>query len=283
MKILVTGSAGFLGSHLTKRLKKDGHKVIGWDIKTGHDVCDSTLSEERLGAIFHLACPVNPADYKSVALKTVLTSSLGTYNMLKLAKKNQAKFLYVSSSEVYGEFYTYPFKEDSLVTIDPSSERSFYDGSKLTGEILTMIYHRYDNLDVRVVRPFNIYGPGMRSDDSRVIPSFMRRIKKGKPVQITGKGLARRTLCYVDDFIEGLIRAMFFPNTNGEIFNLGTTQLVSIKQLARLLQAKIEYIPERVAEQKKRLPDITKAKKILKWQPKISLKEGLKLTWQSYY
>lgn len=281
MKILVTGSAGFLGSNLVKRLTKDGHKVIGWDIKTGHDVCDSSLSLRGVGAIFHLACPVNPADYRSVALKTVLTSCLGTDNMLKLAKKNKAKFLYVSSSEVYGEDKP-PFSEDDLVILDPLGERSFYDSSKLTGEILTMIYHRYDNLDTRIVRPFNIYGPGMRDDDTRVIPSFMRNIRQGRSVQITGKGLSKRTFCFIDDFIEGLIRAMFYERTNGQVFNLGTKELVTIKQLARLIKAKIEYIPERVAEQKNRLPDITKAKKILNWQPETSLKKGLKLTWQSY-
>lgn len=281
MKILVTGSNGFLGSNLVKRLKKEGYEVVEWDISTGIDVCDPNLVE-NFGAIFHLACPVNPADYKSVALDTIHASVIGTENMLKLALWNKAKFLYVSSSEVYGDVYTKPFSEDDLVTLNPKGERTFYDSSKLMGEVLTQIYHRYYDLDVRIIRPFNIYGPGMKANDTRVIPSFIRRIKTGQPIQIMGKGEATRTFCYVDDFIEGMMRAMFHDNTNGEVFNLGTEELVTINELAKLLEAKVEYVPARAAEQQNRKPDISKAKRILDWEPKTSLKEGLELMWKSY-
>src|SRR3989304_3434223 len=282
MKCVVSGSEGFLGSNLVQRLKKAGHEVIGWDIVNGDDVCNPDLRAKNIDAIFHLACPVNPADYKSVALDTIMASSEGNGNMLELALENKAKFLYVSSSEIYGEFYKRPYKEDDLVTLNPRSERAFYDSSKLLGEVLTMTYHRYHNLDVRIIRPFNIYGPGMRKDDTRVVPSFIRRIKKGKPIQVTGKGEATRTFCYVDDFIEGIVRAMFYPNTNGEVFNLGTADSIKIIDLAKTLNAKIEYIPARSSEQKNRKPNISKAKNILGWKPKISLKEGLELMWAKY-
>ena len=278
---MVSGAVGFIGKHLVKKLKDEGHQVISWDIVTGQDVCDPSLIARGVKAIFHLACPVNPADYKSVALKTIDASVVGTRNMLNLSLKNKAKFLYVSSSEIYGELYDRPFRETDLVHLNPQGERTFYDSSKLIGEVLTMIYHRYYSLDVRIIRPFNIYGLGMRKDDTRVIPSFMRKIKEGKPIQITGRGEATRTFCYINDFIEGMMRAMFYPNTDGEVFNLGTTELVTIKQLAKMLKAKIEYIPTRVAEQKNRKPNISKAKRFLSWIPKTSLRKGLDLTWKS--
>ena len=282
LRCVVSGSAGFLGSNLVQRLKKDGHEVISWDIVNGYDICNPNLKAKNIDAIFHLACPVNPANYESVALDTIMASSEGTNNMLKLALKNKAKFLYVSSSEIYGEIYERPYKENDLVTLDPRGERTFYDSSKLLGEVLTMTYNRYKNVDIRIIRPFNIYGQGMRKDDTRVIHSFIRRIKEGKPIQVTGKGEATRTFCYIDDFIEGTMRSMFCPNTNGEVFNLGTTELVKIMDLAKMLDAKIEFTPARKSEQKDRKPNILKAKKILGWIPKISLKKGLELMWTKY-
>ncbi len=283
MKILVTGSRGFLGSNLVKRLRKDGHEVYGWDVADGINVCSPHVMQDySFDAIFHLACPVNPADYKSVALKTIHASVVGTENMLQLALKNKAKFLYVSSSEIYGEVYKRPFKEDDLVVLDPKGERTFYDSSKLMGEVLTLIYHRYHGVDVRIIRPFNIYGPGMRYDDNRVIPSFIRKAKEKKKVQVAGDGTATRSFCYVDDFIEGMVRAMFYPNTNGEVFNLGTTDAISMIELAKMFPTDIDHIPARAFEQKDRKPNITKAEKILKWKPTTSLKEGLELMWKSY-
>ncbi len=281
-RAIVSGSAGFLGSHLVKRLETEGYKVIGWDITEGNDVCNPNLTAKKVEAVFHLACPVNPAHYQSVAIPTLMASSIGTYNMLEIARKNNAKFLYVSSSEVYGDLGTYPFKESDLVIVDPRGVRTFYDISKLFGEVLTMTYNRYHDLDVRIIRPFNIYGPGMRKDDNRVIPSFIRNMKEGKPVHITGNGEATRTFCFVDDFIEGVMRAMFYSNTNGEVFNFGTDRVVSMNQLAEILKAEVYYVDARESEQKNRLPDISKAKSILQWEPTTTLEEGMEKMWKSY-
>lgn len=283
MKCLVTGSAGFLGSHLVNRLKKDGYEVIGWDIVEGNDVCDLKLKAENIGAIFHLACPVDPGNYQKVAIPTMLASSVGTYNMLELAKKNKAKFLYVSSSEVYGDSPNIPFKESEPGVINTLGKRSYYGEAKRFGETMTMVYHHYFGLDVRILRPFNIYGPGMRKDDNRVIPSFMKAKKEGRSLPINSSGESTRTFCYIDDFIKGATRAMFYPNTNGEVFNMGTEEPVSILRLALLFDLPIEMLSgTRDGEQKHRQPDISKAKRILKWEPKISLKKGLELTWKSY-
>src|SRR3990167_2355923 len=282
MKCVVSGSRGFLGSNLVKRLESDGHEVIGWDIVDGNDVCGSLPKIIDVDAVFHLACPVNPANYESVAIKTINASSVGTLNMIYFSLLNHAKFLYVSSSELYGNVYNEPYKESDDVTVNSTGLRSFYDISKLFGEVTTLNYHRYEGVDARIIRPFNIYGPGMRINDTRVIPSFMRRIKEGLPVKVTGEGKATRTYCYVDDFIEGMVRAMWQPNTNGEIFNLGTSELMSVKDLAFLMAAEIEFAPARADEQKDRMPNLDKAKKILGWEPKVNLKGGLEEMWKSY-
>jgi len=282
MKILVTGGFGFIGEHLVERLKNEGYEVISWDIKTGQDVCNPKLKEKDLDAIFHLACPVDPANYQDVVLPTLLASSVGTYNMLELAKMNRAKFLYVSSSEVYGEVYKRPFREDDLITLNPNNEREYYAAAKFIGETLTRTYQRYYGVNARIVRPFNIYGFGMRVNDTRVIPSFIRMIKSGFPVKLTGKGKATRTFCYIDDFIEGISRAMFYPKTNGEVFNLGSDKLITMYELAKLMKAQIEYVSERVGEQKNRKPNIAKAKRLLGWKATISLKDGLEEMWKSY-
>ena len=283
MKILVTGSHGFLGSHLVRRLKSDGHNVVGWDIFDGNDVCDKRLKSKNIDAIFHFACPVDPNDYKSVAVPTMLASSIGTYNMLELAKKNKAKFLYVSSSEVYGESLNIPFKEIDPGVINTVNYRAYYGESKRFGEMQTMVYHHYFHIDTRILRPFNIYGSGMKENDNRVIPSFFRSKKAGISLIVNDSGKSTRTFCYVDDFIEGTIKSMFYDNTNGEIFNLGTNDPISILDLAKMISDNIQIKEDtRLGEQRHRIPDISKAYEILKWQPKISLKKGLEEMWKSY-
>jgi len=283
MKYVVTGSKGFLASHLVNRLKKDGYEVIGWDMVEGNDVCNTKLKAKNIDAIFHFACPVDPNNYQNVAIPTILASSVGTYNMLELARKNKAKFLYVSSSEVYGESPNIPFKETNPGIIDTSNPRAYYGESKRFGEMQTMVYHHYFNLDVRIIRPFNIYGSGMRKDDSRVIPSFMRNKKAGKPLIVNDSGKSTRTFCYIDDFIEGVMKVMFYPNTKGEIFNLGTTESIDMFNLAKMVSDYIKLAEDtRAGEQRHRIPDINKVNKILDWKPKISLKEGLELMWKSY-
>ena len=286
MKCLVSGSNGFIGTHLVKRLKNEGYEVIGWDIETGQDVCDSNLAEWSLDAIFHLACPVDPDNYEKVALPTALASSLGTYNMLELALKNRAKFLYVSSSDIYGSSHE-SFTEDNWGSIDPVGERSYYGESKRFGEMLTMIYYRNFGLDVRIVRPFNIYGSGMKYDDSRVISSFFRAIKENKPLKVNDSGNSTRTFCYIDDFIEVLIRTMFYEKTKGEIFNIGTTEDISMYDLAEIMVEKFGGIVEvvkktRVGEPRNRKPDITKAIKLLNWLPTTNLEEGLEEMWKNF-
>lgn len=285
MKILVSGHSGFLGSHLVKRLQTlEGiTEVVGWDIKTGQNVCDPNLYEDSLDAIFHLACPVDPGHYGKVALATALASSQGTQNMLKLALQNKAKFLYVSSSDIYGHTEKFPYKEDDWGLVDPTGERSYYSESKRFGEMLTMIYHRWYELDARIVRPFNIYGPVMRYEDSRVIPSFFRNFKENKPLEITGDGSTTRTFCYVDDFTDAIIRAMFYPRTNGEIFNIGTEEEITMMDLAKMIDGNFKTVGDvRPGEQLHRKPDITKARTLLQWEPKTSLKRGLELMWKSY-
>lgn len=282
-RIVVTGSRGFLASHLIKSLKEDRHEVIGWDIVDGNDVCDPNLKAENIDIIFHLACPVDPASYQKVAVPTILASSVGTYNMLELAKKNNAKFLYVSSSEVYGESKNLPYKEDDPGIVNTQGDRAYYGESKRFGEMMTMVYHSYCGLDVRIVRPFNIYGQGMRYDDSRVIPSFMRAKKEGKQLIVNDSGQSTRTFCYVDDFIEGLIRAMFYQDTNGRVFNLGSEEEVTMLQLATMIDSNIKIAEDtRSGEQKHRKPNIGKAWVLLDWKPKTSLKEGLEEMWKNY-
>lgn len=283
MKIIVTGNRGFLGSNLIKKLREDSHEVIGWDIVEGNDVCNPNLTAENIDAIFHLACPVDPANYQKVAIPTILASSVGTYNMLELAKKNKAKFLYVSSSEVYGESLQLPYKETDPGIVNTQGNRAYYGESKRFGEMMTMVYHHYFGLDVRIVRPFNIYGSEMRYDDSRVIPSFMRAKKEGKPLVVNDSGQSTRTFCYVDDFTEGIIRAMFYSHTNGQIFNLGSEEEVTMLLLASMVNTNVEIgQTTRSGEQKHRSPDIDKAKRILSWEPKISLKDGLEEMWKNF-
>lgn len=286
-KCIVTGSGGFLGQHLVKKLKKEGYDVVEWDISNGNDVCDMDMSSlspyTNLVGLFHLACPVDPGNYKKVALPTALASSIGTYNMLDFALRCQTKFLYVSSSDIYGHSKEFPYREDNWGLVDPVGERSYYSESKRFGEMLTMVYHRYEGLDARIVRPFNIYGPGMRYNDSRVIPSFFRCKKENKPLTITGSGDTTRTFCYVDDFIDAIFRAMFYPDTNGQVFNIGTEEELTMLQLAKLISDNIQLMGDiRIGEQLHRRPDIQKAKEVLQWQPTTSLEEGLKLTWASY-
>lgn len=283
MKIIVTGSAGFIGSNLVKKLKKDGHEVIEWDIVIGQDVCDPNLTADNIDAIFHLACPVDPANYQKVAVPTILASSVGTYNMLELAKKNNAKFLYVSSSEVYGESKNLPYKEDDPGIVNTQGQRAYYGESKRFGEMITMVYHNYFGVDVRIVRPFNIYGSGMRYDDSRVIPSFMRAKKEGKQLIVNDSGKSTRAFCYIDDFIEGLTKAMFYFDTDGEVFNLGSEESVTMLQLAAMIDDNIKIAEDtRMGEQKHRQPHIGKAMVMLDWEPKISLREGLEEMWKNF-
>lgn len=318
MKILVAGGAGFIGSHLCQRLIKENHQVICVDnLITGsisnikdllqnknfsfikHDVIKPlnlkvtpplASGGVKIDAIFHLASPASPnhhskLSYHHLPMETMLVNSIGTFELLKLAEKYRAKFLFASSSEIYGNPLEHPQKEEYFGNVSPIGPRSVYDESKRFGETLTAYFWRKKNLDARIARIFNTYGPNMQKEDKRMIVNFIVSALTGKPITIYGDGKQTRSLCFIDDMIEGLIRLMFYPNTNRQVINLGSPEEHTILEYAQLVKkitnskSKIVF-SEKMPEDDpiRRKPDISKAKKILDWAPAISLKEGLKRT-----
>ena len=307
MKILITGGAGFIGSHLCERLLKENHQVICVDnLLTGsqknidhlknnknftfvnHDITQPLDYPEKIEAIFHLASPASPnhhspLSYHALPLETMLANTQGTLELLKLAKRNQAKFLFASSSEVYGDPLVSPQTESYLGNTSTIGPRSVYDEAKRFGETLTAYFWRRENVDARIARIFNTYGPRMLPEDKRMIVNFINQALAGKPITIFGDGKQTRSLCYIDDLVEGLIRLQFFPKTKAQVVNLGTTNEYSVLEYAhlvkRLTASKSEIIfSEKLPEDdpKIRKPDITKAKQLLNWKPKIDLEQGLK-------
>ena len=309
MRILVSGGAGFIGSHLCQRLLKEDHQVVCVDnLSTGliqnikpffvnknfmfikGDVNYPPKKLPKIDAIFHLASPASPNEeshisYHRLGLETILVNTAGTLELLKLAKKNKAKFLFASSSEVYGEPEVHPQKEDYFGNVNPIGARAVYDEAKRLGETLVSYFWRKEGVDGRIARIFNTYGPGLRIDDKRMVVNFIVAALAGKPITIYGKGQQTRSLCYIDDLVEGLLRFMFYPNTKNQVINLGSDEEHSVLFFARKIKeltfskSKIIFT-QKLAEGDpvKRRPDISKAKKILKWQPKTSLDEGLKKT-----
>jgi len=316
MKVLVAGGAGFIGSHLCERLLKEGHEVfcadnlitgnkrnisgflknkqslllrnkkfhfIEWDvIKTW----PAKIKNERFEAIFHLASPASPnpespLSYLRHPEKTLFVNSLGTYNLLKLANEHKAKFLYASTSEIYGDPKVSPQPETYWGNVNPIGIRSCYDEAKRFGESMTMVFIREHKVDARIIRIFNTYGSRMDKNDGRVVVNFINQALEKKPLTVYGQGRQTRSFCYISDTIEGLISAMFKKNTEGQVFNIGNDNECTILQLAKTVikllgnNVKIVYKPIPVDDPTNRCPDISKAKKILGWQPKVSLKEGL--------
>ena len=296
---LVTGGAGFLGSHLIDRLLNNGEEVICLDnYITGtknnlnnwytnprfefirHDVTNPIQLE--IDRIWHLACPASPKSYQSNPIKTAKTSFLGTYNMLGLAKRVRATFLMASTSEVYGDPEVHPQSESYRGCVNPIGIRSCYDEGKRIAESLCFDYFRMHSLDIRVARIFNTYGPRMFHNDGRVVSNFIVQALKDEPLTIYGKGNQTRSFCYVDDLIEGLIRLMNSKQT-GPI-NLGNPDEFTISELAELVKAKINnkltFVNKKYPEDDplQRRPDITLAKKVLDWEPKINLELGLDYT-----
>lgn len=304
MRILVTGGAGLIGSHLCERLLADGHYVIALDnFLTGRlenisdfinhpnfefhkfDVIEPFILEGGpVAAVFHLACPASPVGYGNHPIETHLVNSVGTHNLLKLAMSNEAKFLVTSTSEIYGDPLEHPQREDYWGNVNPIGPRSCYDESKRFTESLTMEYVRQFGLDARIVRLFNTYGPRNDPNDGRVVPNFIMQALRNEPLTIYGDGSQTRSFCYVGDLIEGLVRAMFTPGTKGEVINLGNPDERTILNFAEIIrkicnpEVKIEFRPGRQDDPSRRCPDITKAKKLLSWQPSISLEEGLQKT-----
>ena len=301
MKIVVTGGAGFIGSHLCTRLLDEGHSVLCVDnLITGserniaplrnhanfsyvrHDVTQPF--EFEADAIFHLASPASPVGYMTHPIETILVNSQGTYQMLEQARKQNAMFLISSTSEAYGDPLVHPQTEDYWGNVNPIGPRACYDESKRLGETLTMEYYRQYQLNTRIVRIFNTYGPNSQIQDGRMIPNFITQALQNEPLTIYGDGTITRSICYVSDLVDGLMRAMFRPHTAGEVFNLGNTEEHTVLEFAqtiiRLCEATSEilYEPNRVDDPERRRPDITKAQKILGWQPKISVEAGLRRT-----
>jgi UDP-glucuronate decarboxylase len=300
MRILVTGGAGFLGSHLCDRLISDGHEVICLDnLFTGrkenvvhllsnprfeflrHDVVDPFKIE--VDQIYNLACPASPPHYQYNPIKTVKTSVMGAINCLGLAKRVKARVLQASTSEVYGDPQVHPQPESYWGYVNPVGRRSCYDEGKRCAETLFFDYHRENRVDIRVARIFNTYGPRMLPDDGRVVSNFIVQALKGQPLTVYGDGTQTRSFCFVDDLIEGLVRMMKQTETVGPL-NLGNPDEFTMLRLAELTlklvggKSKIVHHSLPADDPKQRRPDITLARRILKWKPAIALEEGLKRT-----
>jgi len=300
MRILVTGGAGFIGSHLCERLLDEGREVLCLDnFFTGrrenilqlldnprfeilrHDVIEPILLE--VDQIYNLACPASPIHYQYNAVKTVKTSVMGMINMLGLAKRVHARILQASTSEVYGDPLVHPQTEEYWGNVNPIGLRSCYDEGKRLAETLMINYHRQNNVDIRIARIFNTYGPRMLEDDGRVVSNFIVQALQGKPLTLYGEGNQTRSFCYVDDLIEGLIRLMNTEDLHQPI-NLGNPEEFTIKELANEVisicgsDSKFAYLQLPVDDPRERKPDITRAQTMLDWTPTILLRDGLART-----
>ena len=308
MRILLTGAAGFLGSHLTDRLISEGHAVIGLDnfitgkkenithlqdndsfIFIQHDVSNFISVPGDVDFVVHFASPAspNPASplgYPNLPIQTMKAGALGTHNSLGVARAYNAKFLLASTSEIYGDPLEHPQKETYRGNVNPIGLRSVYDEAKRFAEALTMAYHRFHNIDTRIARIFNTYGPRMRLDDGRAVPNFLKQGLKGIPLTIYGDGRQTRSFCYVDDLIEGVYRLMM--SDYNEPVNIGNPNETSILALAELINELTGNAAKTTIKKSKRLesdpqrrqPDITRARQILNWEPTIGLREGLEKT-----
>ena len=299
MRILVTGGAGFIGSHLIDRLMNQGHDVICLDnFFTGHkrnirhwienpyfELIRHDITEPirlEVDQIYHLACPASPVHYQYNPVKTIKTNVMGTLNMLGLAKRVKARFLLASTSEVYGDPDIHPQPEEYRGNVNCIGIRSCYDEGKRVAETLAFDYHRQNNVDIRIMRIFNTYGPRMFEHDGRVVSNFIVQALQGTPLTVYGDGSQTRSFCYVADLVEGMMRLM-----NGEHIgpiNIGNPGEYTILQLAETIQkminpdAELAYKPLPQDDPRQRQPDITKAKNLLGWEPTIDLEEGLKMT-----
>jgi dTDP-glucose 4,6-dehydratase len=301
VRILLTGGAGFIGSHLCDLLLENGHEVICMDnLITGdienvkkygkdkafsfvnHNVSDYIDIQGKLDYILHFASPASPVDYLNYPIPTLKAGSLGTHNTLGVALAKKAKYLLASTSEVYGDPLVSPQKEDYWGNVNQIGPRGVYDEAKRFAESMTMAYHRFHNVDAKIARIFNTYGPRMRKDDGRAVPNFVDQALKGKPLTIYGKGTQTRSFCYVSDLVSGIYKLMM-SNVNGPV-NIGNPDEITIKKLSGIIlditgsKSKLVYKGLPQDDPKVRCPDISLAKKKLDWKPTVSLEEGLKKT-----
>jgi nucleoside-diphosphate-sugar epimerase len=306
---IVAGGAGFIGSHLCEDLLINNYKVICLDnfLTSDKENVSRLASKENFSLIekniidlrpeelpefdylFHLASPASPnanstRSYVAFPVETLMVNSRGTYNLLEASKKYNAHFLYASTSEVYGDPSVSPQPESYFGNVNPNGVRSVYDEAKRFGEAITSAYVRKFNLNARIIRIFNTYGPYMRSDDGRVVSNFISQALRNEKITIYGEGKQTRSFCYIEDMLDGIKRAMFTPDLEGEVINLGNPDERSIKDIADIIKtltnSKSEIINQPLPEDdpKERKPDISKAKKLLGWEPKVSLSEGLQKT-----
>jgi dTDP-glucose 4,6-dehydratase len=301
MRILVTGGAGFLGSHLVERLLAEGHDVIAMDnLITGttdniahlagnghfsfihHNVTNYIYLKGDLDAILHFASPASPVDYLELPIQTLKVGSLGTHNALGLALAKGARFLLASTSEVYGDPLVHPQTEDYWGHVNPIGPRGVYDEAKRFAEAMTMAYHRTHGVQTRIVRIFNTYGPRMRLNDGRVVPNFMSQALAGKPLTVYGDGSQTRSFCYVTDLVDGIYRLLL--SDEAEPVNIGNPTEITIREFAERINALtgnpagIQFEPLPKDDPRQRQPDIGKAQRILGWSPKVQLAEGLERT-----
>jgi dTDP-glucose 4,6-dehydratase len=305
-KVLITGAAGFLGSHLCDRFIKEGFHVYGMDnLLTGdlanidhlfqlkefdfyhHDITKFVHIPGKLDYILHFASPASPIDYLQMPIQTMKVGALGTHNLLGLAKDKGARMLIASTSEVYGDPLVHPQTEEYWGNVNPIGPRGVYDEAKRFQEAITMAYHTYHKLETRIVRIFNTYGPRMRVDDGRALPAFFKQAICGEGITIFGDGLQTRSFCYVDDLVEGIYRLL--KSDYAYPVNIGNPVEITIKQFGEEIidlvgnpKAHLIYKNLPQDDPKQRKPDITKAKEILDWEPKVSREEGLKITYEYF-